>query len=393
MSGATLGIAIALTSAIILAVGVELQSRAVADRGAGSWRALLRSPRWVTGVSLLGTSVLLSVASLALAPVSIVQSMSVASLIASTAIGVRAARIALTRRLIAAILACLVGVLGVIAVIAAHPGSALPAQLDGQLQAVLAVQATVIGAGLLVMVLDRLRRAPAGRPRQGPPAGRPGQGRPAGRDRADGPGQRATAARRPDLLAMAGLVAGATGFAGIAVVFKVLTGLVQRDGLLETITRSDALLALSMMGAGAAVSAVLVQRSHASLPPTAVVAGLTIAETLTAALVGTLVLHESSPTPGAALVLVALGMLAAAGVIGICRSSTAAAPAPAPGIGRTGTATAQGIGRTDPAAPPAPASRRAAGAEGTVRAAEASWTRSVSSGRPLVHAGRARTAV
>ncbi|EWS79821.1 hypothetical protein BF93_09520 [Brachybacterium phenoliresistens] len=379
MSGATLGIAIALTSAIILAVGVELQSRAVTDRGAGSWRALLRSPRWVTGVSLLGTSVLLSISSLALAPVSIVQSMSVVSLIASTAIGVRAARIALTRRLIAAILACLVGVLGVITVIAAHPGSALPAQLDGQLHAVLVVQATVLGAGLLVMALDRLRRARAGRPAR---VGRGGWGG------ASRHGRRAAAARRPQLLPMAGLVAGATGFAGIAVVFKVLTGLVQRDGLLETITRPDALLALPLMGTGAAVSAVLVQRSHASLPPTAVVAGLTIAETLTAALVGTLVLQESSPTPGAALALVALGTLAAAGVIGIGRSGAAAAPAPAPAIGRSGSA-----------APPAPASRRATGAEGTPRAAEGtagavegSWTRSVASGRPLVHAGRARTA-
>ena len=38
---------------------------------------------------------------------------------------------------------------------------------------------------------------------------------------------------------------------------EVLTGLVQRDGLLETITRPDALLALALMGTGDAVSAVL----------------------------------------------------------------------------------------------------------------------------------------
>src|SRR5699024_114296 len=84
MTGSLLaGLSIALVGALLLATGMDLQSRAV-QAADGRSREWLRDHWWWAGVALLGSAVGTNLVALALAPVSAVQSVNIIALAVST---------------------------------------------------------------------------------------------------------------------------------------------------------------------------------------------------------------------------------------------------------------------------------------------------------------------
>lgn len=278
MTGFVIGLLVAFAGALLLAGGSELQSRAV-FAAAGAWSAVMRNPRWILGLSLLGTAVTTNFVALALAPIAAVQSMSFVALAASTAFSAATGRIVVTHQVKLSIVACLVGILGFICVIAQHPARADHADIDQQLIIVMIIQVGMAIACLVVAGIARQR---------------------------DGTTPR-----------IAALIAASMQFGTITGVFKVLVGLTLRDGVATVITSPMGILAVLGLAAGAAIAGAQFQFAHTMLPPPTVVAGLTIAETLTAATIGILVLGESALTPVGAALLLLSGSIAVGGVLGL----------------------------------------------------------------------------
>ena len=108
-------IACALASAVFLAFGAQRQGSAVsADTGglslssAGLGR-LLRNPRWLFGLLLLGTGTALNVAALAMAPLTVVQPIGSLALVITTIVNSRDQGLRLNRVTVVSIVACVVG--------------------------------------------------------------------------------------------------------------------------------------------------------------------------------------------------------------------------------------------------------------------------------------------
>jgi hypothetical protein len=273
-----LGLLVALGGALLLAAGSELQSQAVYTSG-GLWQMFLKNPKWLFGLLLLGIAISTNFIALALAPVSAIQSMSIIALAASTIYGVIRKRIVFTRGVGIAVTACLVGILGFIATIAMNPGKASHVDLDNQFVIVIIIQASVAAVGAIIAVA-----------------------------------QRGKSGRTVGLL---GLIIGAAGFGTITTVFKVMVGLVLRDGFFEVVLQPLTIIALILLAGGGMVSTIHLQLAHKVLPAPTVVAGLTTVDTITAAMIGTLILKESLLTPSGAFLLIFFGLTAISGVIGL----------------------------------------------------------------------------
>lgn len=278
MLGFFVGLAVALGGALLLAGGSELQSRAVyvAD---GRWSRFIRNPFWLLGLLLLGVAVSTNFIALALAPISAVQSMSIVGLAASTTYGAITGRIRVTPQVKLSVVACLVGILGFIVVIASHRTDVAHHDLERLLPIVMAIQIIVAAAGVVIACVSR---------------------------------------RTTDKTThMAGLIMAAVEFGTITATFKVLVGLVLAHGLGEVLSRPVTILALLFVAIGGAIAGTQFQLAHRVLPAPTVVAGLTITETLTAAAIGTLLLQESALTPEAGLLVLLFGGIAIGGVVGM----------------------------------------------------------------------------
>jgi hypothetical protein len=279
MTGFVVGLLVAFGGAMLLASGSELQSRAV-YRAHGRWRTFLRAPRWLLGLLLLATAVSTNFVALALTPVSAVQSVSIVALAVSAAIGALSGRIVVGKGIIVAIVLCMTGSLGSIAVIAAHQSG--PARTTpGQLTTVTVILALLTAIGIVVVVAGRR-----------------------------------SLRRRTHL---AGLISGSTIFGCITTLFKVVVSLVMADGLAVTLGNPLVIAAIGVVALGGVVANILLQRAHRVFPAPAVVAGLTVVDPLTAAVIGLSVLAETRLTPASGVVLALFGAIAFAGVLGLGR--------------------------------------------------------------------------
>ncbi len=109
-----LAVALALLSAVCLAVGTQQQGSAVADVAHGrlglrSIAVLLRRPRWLFGLGLLGAGTALNVTALGLATVTVVQPIGVVALVITTLLHARHRRLRINRRTWTAIGLCTAG--------------------------------------------------------------------------------------------------------------------------------------------------------------------------------------------------------------------------------------------------------------------------------------------
>lgn len=294
------GLGIGLVGALLLATGMYLQSRAV-QAADGRSREWLRDRGWCVGAALLGSAVGTNLVALALAPVSAVQSVNIIALAVSTLLAARTRPGVLTRRTLLAVAACLTGVLGFVAVLSAHPADPAGHDLGAQRTAAMTILAVlVLFAGVAWL---------SGR--------RPARSDGSGTDRAETDMTRSRSAGPSTAGALVGPVAAAMVFASVTTVVKVHVDLVLGQGLPAVLEDPLTLLAALLLLLGGALASMLLQRAHRDLAAPTVVAGTTLTDTLTVAVIGILVLGESAPTPLASVLLLICAAVAVLGVLGL----------------------------------------------------------------------------
>ncbi|MEF3121338.1 DMT family transporter [Kocuria flava] len=152
-----LAVVLAVASALCLAVGTQQQGAAVADRVPGrlsprALPALLRSPRWLLGLGLLGAGTALNVTALGLATVTVVQPIGVVALVVTTLLHARHRRLRINRRTWAAIGMCTAGgaVFVTCAVSATDPARAISRWAEHTVVLALVVLVCVLGTAALL---------------------------------------------------------------------------------------------------------------------------------------------------------------------------------------------------------------------------------------------------
>lgn len=121
-----IAVLLALTSAVCLALGTQTQSAAVTGHTQeamrpSTLRTIVRNPRWLLGLGLLGLGTALNVAALTLAPVTVVQPLGVIALVITTLLHARHRHLRINKRTWGAIALCTGG--GAAFVLAAVTGT------------------------------------------------------------------------------------------------------------------------------------------------------------------------------------------------------------------------------------------------------------------------------
>ncbi|MGW4058274.1 glycosyltransferase [Amycolatopsis sp. NPDC004747] len=274
----TLAIGLAAAGACCFAGTVHLQHRAVrgADTGPAlrlsGIRAILRTPGWYAGIGLAGLGAALHVLALTMAPLAVVQPIGVLTLVLT----VLFARTPLTRSVLAALVLSVAGLAGFVALAAVATNAALPAPALGTAQWALPVAATLA-------VAARYAR---------------------GRARA--------------LLSAL----------GTAVLFGFTSALI-RAAAVAPLAGGAAVAVVAEAVAATLAGAWLLHQAYASGPAPIVAGATTVADPLSAVLIGVFAYGEL--TPGQLAGLAVPGFVAVAGLVLLAR----ALPVPAAPVRRT----------------------------------------------------------
>lgn len=294
-------IACALISAVCLAWGAERQGGAVrSDHGhdglqAKGMLALIRKPRWLFGLLLMGLGTVFNVIALALAPITIVQPIGALALVLTTLLNARATKSPLTGALKASVAACLIGSAGfvLLGVKVRNENMSITAQ---QTQIILII------TGIAIVVLGGL-----------------------------------SLLRRVRIPAFAWVLGTGILYGMVAVQIKILATSFM---LIQTRSASSVwewarTQVPWLVAVGIVVAAILggwfVQKAYASGPPDLVIAGLTVIDPLVGVVVGISVLHELRPDvpPEVAVGMGLSALIAMVGVLSLARCHPDAAHAPA----------------------------------------------------------------
>jgi drug/metabolite transporter (DMT)-like permease len=286
-----LAITLALVSAVLLAVGTQLQNGAVGDqkKAALSGRShlklnqlvqLIKRPQWVTGLAFTLIALVMQFTALLLAPLILVQPIGAIALVITSVLNAKITKTRLNKPSVLAIVLCTTG-LGAF-VVMAHQVAEEPAIDDNNLMIILGMAIALIATFGYIYYIG--------------------------------------AARFKPLTFILG--AGAL-FGFVATLTKVVVKrLFQQDGFNrivtfqgEPVTDGLTLLALLCMVAAGLLGAWFVQNAYASGPPDLVVAGLTVIDPLVAVSIGVVLLNEAMNAP----LPIMLGFLAsgAMSVIGV----------------------------------------------------------------------------
>jgi len=308
-------IVLAVVGAGCYALGARWQNRAVQNTHADPSRAtledghrrsgrarilpLLRDRGWLGGLGMLGAGTVLHVTALSLAPLTVVQPVGVLALPLAALLDAHARQARLSRRAVAAIVACTIGVVGFVARAATITTQQLGTRAE-LTQIVTLLVAVAVGLAILSAASRTASRRMSVAPRMRGVALRP-------------------------VRSLGQISAAASCFGFVAVLTKlVVAHFVAGD-----------LAAVAPLAVPAMVAALLwggwwAQQAHAGAPTEVVVAGLTVIDPLVAVGVGAAVLGEAAgAAPSAMLALLACGALAAAGVIALARHHTATPTSPA----------------------------------------------------------------
>ncbi|MBG6217399.1 drug/metabolite transporter (DMT)-like permease [Arthrobacter sp. CAN_A6] len=280
---AFLAIVLALAGAVFLAFGAQRQGSAVRahtgglDLNTAGFLRLLRNPRWILGLVLLGTGTALNVVALALAPLTVVQPIGAIALVITTVVNSRDQGIRINRATIAAITACVFGsalfVLLAVNVTQQNHSVAVGQELSVVLLLVVAV---VVFGTLAVLGKRRLN-------------------------------------------AFAYILGAGVLFGFVAVLTKVImTHLLDPNGrFLLNVPLYTAVAFLAAVGLGIW----FVQSSYATGPPDLVIAGLTVIDPLVGIAVGITILGELQPDVQtiAAVGMATAALIAIVGVIALSR--------------------------------------------------------------------------
>lgn len=286
-----LAIGLALLSAVLLAVGTQLQNGAVGDqkKAALSGRShlklnqlahLFRRPQWLTGLVLTIVALGLQFTALLLAPLILVQPIGAIALVITSLLNARITKTKLNKASVLAILLCTTG-LGAFVVMAASIAKEPP--IDDH-----ALLLILIMAILLIFTFGYIFARGA--------------------------------ARFKPITFILG--AGAL-FGFVATLTKVVVKrLFQQDGFnrlisfqAELVTDGLTLVALACMLAAGLLGAWFVQNAYASGPPDLVIAGLTVIDPLVAVSIGIVLLNEAMSAPWPVILgFVASGAMSVVGV-------------------------------------------------------------------------------
>jgi drug/metabolite transporter (DMT)-like permease len=286
-----LAIGLALLSAVLLAVGTQLQNGAVGDQKKaalsgrshlklGQLAGLFRRPQWLTGLALTIGALALQFTALLLAPLILVQPIGAIALVITSLLNARITKTKLNKASILAIVLCTTG-LGAFVVMAANFAKEPPID-DNALLLILLMAILLITTFGYIFARGASRFKP-----------------------------------------ITFIIGAGALFGFVATLTKVVVKrLFQQDGFnrivnfeAELVTDGLTLLALLCMLAAGFLGAWFVQNAYASGPPDLVVAGLTVIDPLVAVSIGIVLLNEAMNAP----LPVVLGFLAsgAMSVIGV----------------------------------------------------------------------------
>ena len=274
------GIAIvcALASAVFLAFGAQRQGSAVnADTGgldlnSSQLLRLLRNPRWLLGLLLLGVGMALNVAALAMAPLTVVQPIGSIALVITTVVNSRDQGLRMNRITIVSIVACVLGSALFVSLAVGVTRDTGEVQSAQELVIVLILAVVVVFFGTLNALFGRK-------------------------------------------IGAIGFIVGAGVLYGfVAVLTKVIMGdLLNPNGRLLLNVPWYTVVAIAV---AAGLGAWFVQSAYSSGPPDLVIAGLTVIDPMVGIAIGIGVLHELRPDVPA-VAAVAMGVAALIAIVGV----------------------------------------------------------------------------
>lgn len=284
------GIALAIASALALSGGNLLQARGVRAMAgdppkgiAAQAMRLLRNHAWLLGTVLLGASIVLQMASLAFAPLIVVQPVGVTALVFTVILTAVVVKRRPTKAVVRAIATCVIGVAAFVTVAALV--STQRAITSDQLIAVLLVLAGVlVGTGALLLV---------------------GRGRPT-----------------PPILwvLLGGVYSAFVATLGKTVILRVQSALQTRDFHFD-VKNLLTIACIIGIGVAGALSIYFVQRAHTQNRPEVVVAGLTVIDPTVAVVLGITILGEAQGAPlWAIFAFLVAGIVAVSGVLQLSRA-------------------------------------------------------------------------
>ncbi len=279
-----LGVLFALIGAVLMAAGLQYQSRGVnkmqritGAEGSGSvsvrqTKRLLARPSWLLGTGALALAVLMQLAALAFAPLIVVQPLGVLSLVIVTFLNSKINSLKLDRKVYGGVAASFVGIVVFVVIAASH---AVDSPINNaELSLLLAIFGAVLLSFVIAVLLSR---------------------------------------KKPKQL----LYVTASGcFYGFVVTLTKTVISRLQHGQLDPLTW----ISLLLMVAGFLLAMMYVQSAHSSGPPDLVVAGLTVIDPLVAVTIGILILGETASAPlWIYPVFVAAGVFAIWGVVRLAR--------------------------------------------------------------------------
>lgn len=285
-----LGILLALGSAAVLSLGNIWQSRGVnivAERasGAGSFLQLLKTPIWLGGAGLLGVAIVLQMASLAFAPLVLVQPIGVVALVFTALFTARATGKRPSRAVVNAIAISLLGVTAYV-IIAALVSKQSPIGDDQLIEMLLILLGVLVASAIVLWIGKSGKQAPV------------------------------------LYVVLGGIYSGFVATLGKTVILRVEQ---MFKGGHFTFGAEGWLTVLCIVGIGvaSALSIYFVQYSHTCNSPEVVIAGLTVVDPAIAVILGITVLQETAGAPiWSTFGFIVAGAVAFTGVLKLAKADT-----------------------------------------------------------------------
>lgn len=278
-----IAVACAVTAAFFLAFGTQRQSSAVRASSGGlavSSRGilrLLRNPRWMLGLSLMGIGMVLNVYALASAPLTVVQPIGAIALVITTIVNARAQGIQINRPTVLAITACMSGSIGFVLLAINVTASTHEVSRRQELATVLLL--AVVVAILTVVLLSFRRR----------------------------------------ISAFVYIMGAGVLFGFVAVLVRTIAiGLMDPNGRFLGNIAWYVILAVAVAGL---LGTYCVQNAYSSGPPELVIAGLTVIDPMIGIAIGIGILGELRPDvhPVVAMSMAGAALIAIVGVTALSR--------------------------------------------------------------------------
>lgn len=273
-----LAVACAVAGAFFLAFGAQRQGSAVQANtgglalGGNGFMRLLRNPRWVFGLLLLGAGMVLNVVALSMGTLTVIQPIGAIALVITTVVNSRDQGIRLNRATIVAISSCVAGsaifVLLAVNVVAENTHVSETEELAVALLLVLVV---VIFGGAVLLWRRRLK-------------------------------------------AFFYIIGAGVLFGFVAVLTRIISKqLLDPNGLFLLNIQWYSIIAIAAAGG---LGSWFVQSAYASGPPDLVIAGLTVVDPLVGIAIGIIILNELRPNVPA-VVAIAMGVAALLAIVGV----------------------------------------------------------------------------